>query len=88
MSSAGQASSVGVIGLGIMGSAIARNLAAAGRQVVGFDTDAARCAAARGFGVSVAESASRAAQACEVLLTSLPGATALEATASRRERAA
>jgi 3-hydroxyisobutyrate dehydrogenase-like beta-hydroxyacid dehydrogenase len=35
-------SPVGVIGLGIMGGAIARNLRAKGRRVIGFDTDSAR----------------------------------------------
>jgi 2-hydroxy-3-oxopropionate reductase len=36
---------VAVIGLGIMGGAIARNLAAAGFAVRGFDTDPGRLAA-------------------------------------------
>ncbi|MGZ3290801.1 MAG: NAD(P)-binding domain-containing protein, partial [Xanthobacteraceae bacterium] len=34
---------VGIIGLGIMGGAIARNLVERGWRVIGFDTDAARC---------------------------------------------
>jgi L-threonate 2-dehydrogenase len=33
---------VGIIGLGIMGSAIARNLVERGWRVVGFDIDSAR----------------------------------------------
>ena len=33
---------VGIIGLGIMGGAIARNLVDRGWRVIGFDTDAAR----------------------------------------------
>jgi L-threonate 2-dehydrogenase len=33
---------VGIVGLGIMGSAIARNLVNRGWRVIGFDTDAAR----------------------------------------------
>jgi putative dehydrogenase len=33
---------VGIVGLGIMGGAFARNLAAAGWRVVGYDIDAAR----------------------------------------------
>ena len=33
---------VGVIGLGIMGSALARHLSDAGRDVIGFDIDPAR----------------------------------------------
>ena len=36
---------VAVIGLGIMGAAIARNLVAAGFAVAGYDTDGARLAA-------------------------------------------
>src|SRR4051812_25591931 len=44
MSAAGAKGQVGVIGLGIMGGAIAKNLAAVGWHVIGFDTDAARCA--------------------------------------------
>ena len=35
---------VGMVGLGIMGSAIARNLVERGWRVIGFDIDAARCA--------------------------------------------
>ena len=42
---------VGVIGLGIMGGAMARNLKDAGWRVVGFDTDAARCAALAEAGI-------------------------------------
>ena len=42
--SEGGKGAVGVIGLGIMGGAIARNLAAAGWRVVGFDVDPARAA--------------------------------------------
>jgi 3-hydroxyisobutyrate dehydrogenase-like beta-hydroxyacid dehydrogenase len=37
-----------VIGLGIMGSAVARHLAAAGRNVIGFDIDASRAEAVAG----------------------------------------
>ena len=33
---------VGIVGLGIMGSAIARNLVERGWRVIGFDIDAAR----------------------------------------------
>ncbi len=33
---------VGIIGLGIMGSAISRNLVERGWRVIGFDIDAAR----------------------------------------------
>jgi 3-hydroxyisobutyrate dehydrogenase-like beta-hydroxyacid dehydrogenase len=36
----------GIVGLGIMGGALARHLAAAGWRAVGFDIDAARMAEA------------------------------------------
>ena len=38
------APAVGIIGLGIMGGAIARNLAKAGHAIVGYDVDASRAA--------------------------------------------
>ena len=43
MSAATPRGQVGVIGLGIMGGAIAKNLAAAGWQVIGFDIAKDRC---------------------------------------------
>ena len=63
---------VGIVGLGIMGSAMAQHLLAAGHAVVGFDVQPERMrelAEAGGIGApSVAEVAGRA----EVVLTSLP----------------
>jgi 3-hydroxyisobutyrate dehydrogenase-like beta-hydroxyacid dehydrogenase len=72
---------VGVIGLGIMGGAFAKNLSKAGWRVVGYDISAtARRAAARS-GVKVAGSAADLAAQVPVILTSLPKAAALMATA-------
>lgn len=71
---------VGVVGIGIMGSAIARNLAAAGIAVRGYDTDPPRLALLRRDGGAPAASAAEAATGAAVLLTSLPSAAALEAT--------
>ena len=45
---------VGVIGLGIMGGAFAKNLAAAGWRVVGYDISAARRREAQRAGVEIA----------------------------------
>src|SRR5205814_636400 len=53
---------VAVIGLGIMGGAIARNLSAAGFRVSGFDIDRARAAAAASSGVAVRGSTAEAAR--------------------------
>jgi len=46
---------VGVIGLGIMGGAFARNLVSAGWRVVGYDTSPARQREARRAGVEIGD---------------------------------
>ena len=69
----------GIVGLGIMGGAIARNLNAAGWRVVGFDLDQSQCAALAADGVEVADLAGLIAQA-PVILASLPSSAALAAT--------
>ena len=71
---------VAIAGLGIMGSAIARNLLRAGFQVRGYDIDGARLADLRVAGGATTGSASEAAFGAGLLLTSLPSAAALEAT--------
>lgn len=72
---------VGVIGLGIMGGAIAKNLVASGWQVLGFDPDGARAEEASAAGVTVFDTVAEIASRSAFLLTSLPSAAALEATA-------
>ena len=64
MNQTGQA--VGVIGLGIMGGAISRNLAAKGWHVAGFDTDPDRCNAARENGVEIAANTAEVATKADV----------------------
>lgn len=71
--------SIGVIGLGIMGSAVARLLAAAGRDVLGFDIDASRAEALAGPRFQRAPSVTAAAEEADLLLTSLPAEDALTA---------
>ncbi len=58
---------IGFIGLGNMGAPMARNLAAAGHEVTGFDV-AAPCP----DGISAAASAADAARGAEVVITMLP----------------
>jgi 3-hydroxyisobutyrate dehydrogenase-like beta-hydroxyacid dehydrogenase len=77
---AAQIRSIAVIGLGIMGGAIARNLIAAGFSVSGFDVDRSRADAAASTGVSVKGSPAEAAQSADLVLTSLPSTDALDAT--------
>jgi putative dehydrogenase len=72
----------GVIGIGIMGSAIARNLIGAGLPVIGFDIVAERRAALAAMGGEPARSAAEVAAGADIILTSLPSAAALDATAA------
>src|SRR5215469_1655556 len=80
MSAASAKGTVGVVGLGIMGGAIAKNLVAAGWRVVGFDIDAARTAEAKAAGVETVANAAAVAAASETIMTSLPTPAALDVT--------
>jgi 3-hydroxyisobutyrate dehydrogenase-like beta-hydroxyacid dehydrogenase len=71
---------VGVIGLGIMGGAFARNLVTAGWRVVGYDPNPARRREARRAGVDLANNAAEVASAVPIILTSLPKPRALTET--------
>lgn len=73
--------SVGVIGMGIMGGAFARNLAAGGWRVIGYDPSKQATAAAKRAGVEIARSATEVAQKASIVLTSLPKPAALHAVA-------
>ncbi|MXY69470.1 MAG: NAD(P)-dependent oxidoreductase [Acidobacteriia bacterium] len=63
---------IGVIGLGLLGSAIAERLLAAGFPVCGFDIDAGCRARLEAAGGTVAGSASNVADACRFIVLSLP----------------
>ena len=71
---------VGIIGLGIMGGAFAKNLARAGWRVVGYDISAARRREAARAGVKIARNAAELAAQVPVILTSLPKPQALMKT--------
>jgi 3-hydroxyisobutyrate dehydrogenase-like beta-hydroxyacid dehydrogenase len=68
---------VGVIGLGIMGGAFAKNLAAAGWRVVGYDISAKARKTAERAGVEIARNAADVATKVPTVLTSLPKPQAL-----------
>ncbi|MBN8919492.1 MAG: NAD(P)-dependent oxidoreductase [Rhizobiales bacterium] len=76
----GSKGTVGIIGLGIMGGAISRNLAAAGWRVVGYDPDTKAAGEAKAGGVEIAADAGAVAREAPVILTSLPKPAALMAT--------
>jgi 3-hydroxyisobutyrate dehydrogenase-like beta-hydroxyacid dehydrogenase len=73
---------VGVVGLGIMGGSFARNLAAAGWRVIGFDIDGDRRKEAAAAGVTVVGSAQDVAREAQTIITSLPHPSALDVTAA------
>jgi 3-hydroxyisobutyrate dehydrogenase-like beta-hydroxyacid dehydrogenase len=77
---------VGVIGLGIMGSAMAANLVRAGFEVQGYDPVAARRAALRKAGGRPARSAAEVLSRALIVISSLPSAAALHAVAGEVRR--
>jgi putative dehydrogenase len=77
---------VAMIGLGIMGASFARRMQTAGFHVTGYDPDPQRCRATASDGVRVASSCLNALREADVVLCSLPGNHALEATATEVSR--
>src|SRR5215471_2931813 len=71
--------SVGVVGLGIMGGAFARNLVKSGWRVVGYDLDVKRNRALAKVGVEIAPNVASLAGAVPAIITSLPSPKALDA---------
>ena len=63
---------VGLVGLGLMGTAIGTRLLAAGHTVVGFDPDEAARSAHLERGGEVAQSAAEVASRCRLVVLSLP----------------
>ena len=72
---------VGLVGLGIMGGAIARNLIDRGWDVVGFDIDPVRCSELAQAKVRIASDVVQLTRDTPIILTSLPTAAAVEAVA-------
>jgi 3-hydroxyisobutyrate dehydrogenase-like beta-hydroxyacid dehydrogenase len=73
--------SIGIVGLGIMGGAMARNLRADGWTVLGYDVDAVAVESARKDGVEVVDGVAELALAVSDIITSLPSPKAVLATA-------
>lgn len=70
---------VGMIGLGVLGSAIVPNLIRNGFSVVGYDIDRAKAERLAGEGMAVAASIHDMAAQTEVVITCLPSVEALHA---------
>jgi L-threonate 2-dehydrogenase len=73
---------VGMIGLGIMGSAMSANLIRAGFKVVGYDVVPRARREHRKAGGSVAHNCQEVARKCDIMVTSLPSSDALLETAA------
>jgi 3-hydroxyisobutyrate dehydrogenase-like beta-hydroxyacid dehydrogenase len=71
---------VGIVGMGIMGGAFAKNLVAAGWRVVGYDTNRRAVGAAKRAGVEIATGAADVADKAPVILISLPRPQSLAMT--------
>ncbi|MSQ19820.1 MAG: NAD(P)-dependent oxidoreductase [Betaproteobacteria bacterium] len=69
---------IGIVGLGIMGGAMAEALLAAGHKVVGFDVAPAAKARLRKAGGRALGSAAAMAQNADIVITSLPSVAALD----------
>src|SRR5260221_7170411 len=69
---------VGIVGLGIMGGAIARNLIGREWRVIGFDIDAARRSELALAGVTIADDIRQLGSDAPIIMTSLPNPAAVE----------
>jgi L-threonate 2-dehydrogenase len=74
---------VGIIGLGIMGGAIARNLVERGWHVIGFDIDAARRSELAAANVKIAGDVAQVARDAPIVMTSLPSPAAVDGVAQK-----
>jgi 3-hydroxyisobutyrate dehydrogenase-like beta-hydroxyacid dehydrogenase len=72
---------VGIVGLGIMGGAIARNLIERTWHVIGFDIDAAKRAELATAGVEIAETVEQLTRDAPIIMTSLPTPVAVDSVA-------
>jgi 3-hydroxyisobutyrate dehydrogenase-like beta-hydroxyacid dehydrogenase len=76
---------VGIVGIGLLGSAIASRFIKAGHAVVGFDILPARVAALTAMGGKAAPSAAAVAQSADAVCTLLPSLAAAETVVLKRD---
>ncbi len=73
---------VGMLGLGIMGSAMSANLIRAGFEVIGYDVASERMQAFAEYGGKSARSAREVAEQADIVISVLPSVAALDACVS------
>ena len=71
-------STVGFVGLGLMGQGFTQRLVEKGHRVVGFDIDAGKVKAAAAWGVTPAESAAAVAEAADIVVVCVINTAAVE----------
>jgi putative dehydrogenase len=76
---------IGMIGVGIMGSAMSANLLKAGYAVIGYDVDPQRMDALVHTGGSAAGSCREVAEEADVIITSLPSIEALQQVVNAKD---
>ena len=76
---------IGMIGVGIMGSAMSANLLKAGYGVIGYDIDSGQVDALVRKGGSGAGSCREVAEQAEVVITSLPSVEALQQVVNAKD---
>ena len=76
---------VGFVGLGNMGSAIARNLIRAGHELAIYNRTRSRAEACASFGARIAETPAAAAADADALVTMLADDAAWKVSSSHRE---
>jgi 3-hydroxyisobutyrate dehydrogenase-like beta-hydroxyacid dehydrogenase len=72
------ATSVGFVGLGLMGEGFTRRLGEKGYRVIGYDADADKTEAAAAWGVVPAQSAAEVAEAADIVLVCVINTAAVE----------
>ena len=75
----GNGTPVGLVGLGLVGKALASRLIGAGQAVVGYDISDEACSAAGGVGVEIVDAPAAVPAACRLILLSLPNSTTVDA---------
>jgi 3-hydroxyisobutyrate dehydrogenase-like beta-hydroxyacid dehydrogenase len=63
---------IGIVGLGLLGSALAERLLAAGFPIRGYDVDTSRCTALESLGGQSVEEPTKVTDDCQTILLSLP----------------